>query len=105
MIPLRMRRSSLRSGPGWLIGKCGTIFAHCSSLNQNSVEVIGLAPSPDQAFESHQPCLGLEPKEQQAAERLRWGKVNPAEVELRDLKITPTFGGLFDVTAGLKCSS
>jgi hypothetical protein len=35
MIPLRMRRSSLRAGPGWFVGKCGTIFAHCSSLNQN----------------------------------------------------------------------
>jgi hypothetical protein len=35
MIPLKIRRSSLRLGPGWLEGKCGTIFAHCSSLNQN----------------------------------------------------------------------
>jgi DDE family transposase len=35
MTPLKIRRSSFRSGPGWSVGKCGSIFAHCSSLNQN----------------------------------------------------------------------
>src|SRR5271163_2086701 len=45
MIPLKMRRSSLRSGPGWFVGKCGTIFDHCSSLNQNKFESIDLVPS------------------------------------------------------------
>jgi len=34
MMPLRMRRSSLCSGPDWHVGKCGTIFAHCSSVSQ-----------------------------------------------------------------------
>jgi hypothetical protein len=41
MIPLKIRRSSLRRGPGWLVGKCGSIFAHCSSLNQNQCASIG----------------------------------------------------------------
>ena len=34
MIPLMTRRSSLRSGPVWTIGRCGSIAAHCSSLSQ-----------------------------------------------------------------------
>jgi hypothetical protein len=34
MMPLRMRRSSLRSGPVWTIGRCGSIAAHCSSLSK-----------------------------------------------------------------------
>jgi hypothetical protein len=45
MIPLNMRRSSLRSGPGWFVGKCGTTFDHCSSVNQNKFESIDLALS------------------------------------------------------------
>jgi hypothetical protein len=44
-------------------------------------------------------------EEQDAAERLRWGKVSPTEVELRDLKFTPAYYGKFDVTAGLKNNS
>jgi hypothetical protein len=44
MIPLKIRRSSLRLGPGWLEGKCGTIFAHCSSLNQNKFASMAAAP-------------------------------------------------------------
>src|SRR5881398_3214799 len=52
MIPLKMRRSSLRLGPGWLKGKCGTIFAHCSSLNQNKFAPMTCPPKPvDQALE------------------------------------------------------
>ena len=43
MIPLKIRRSSSRSGPGWFVGKCGTIFVHCSSLNQNKFESMDLA--------------------------------------------------------------
>jgi hypothetical protein len=35
MIPLMTRRSSLRSGPVWTIGRrCGSIAIHCSSLSQ-----------------------------------------------------------------------
>jgi hypothetical protein len=45
MIPLKIRRSSFRAGPGWLVGKCGSIFDHCSSLNQNKSALIGLAPN------------------------------------------------------------
>jgi hypothetical protein len=53
MIPLKIRRSSFRSGPGWLVGKCGSIFDHCSSLKQNKSALMGLAPDPvDQALES-----------------------------------------------------
>src|SRR5262249_19897621 len=63
MIPLRMRRSSFRSGPGWFVGRCGMIFAHCSSSNQNKFESIGLGSlQVDQAIESNEPCLGLEPR-------------------------------------------
>src|SRR6185369_8902606 len=62
MIPLRMRRSSFRSGPGWFVGRCGMIFAHCSSSNQNKFESIRLGSlQVDQAIESNEPCLGLEP--------------------------------------------
>jgi hypothetical protein len=53
MIPLKMRRSSFRAGPGWLVGKCGSTFDHCSSLNQKKSAPIGLAPQTvDQALES-----------------------------------------------------
>jgi hypothetical protein len=53
MIPLRIHRSSFRSGPGWSAGKCGTIFAHCLSLNQNKFASRDLASQPvDQALES-----------------------------------------------------
>jgi hypothetical protein len=41
MIPLKLSRLSLRSGPGWFAGRCGSIFAHCSSLNQNECDSIG----------------------------------------------------------------
>jgi len=34
MIPLMTRRSSMRSGPVWTIGRCGSIAAHCSSLSE-----------------------------------------------------------------------
>ncbi len=34
MMPLRTRRSCLRSGPVWTIGRYGSIAAHCSSLSQ-----------------------------------------------------------------------
>ena len=34
MIPLMTRRSFVRSGPVWAIGRCGSIAAHCSSLSQ-----------------------------------------------------------------------
>jgi hypothetical protein len=45
MMPLRIRRSYLRSGPGWFVGKCGTIFAHCSSVNQTKFASLDLASS------------------------------------------------------------
>lgn len=42
----------LRAGPGWLLGKCRTILAHCSSVNQvNSNHALGLRLL-DQAFET-----------------------------------------------------
>ena len=34
IIPLMTRRSSLRSGPLWTIGRCGSIAAHCLLLSQ-----------------------------------------------------------------------
>jgi len=49
----QMRRSSFRSGPGWLIGNGGSIFVHCMSLNQNKFTPHGLVPgSFDQPLES-----------------------------------------------------
>jgi hypothetical protein len=33
-------RSSTRRAPGRFFGKNGSIFAHCSSLNQNSLAMI-----------------------------------------------------------------
>ena len=39
--PAQISRSSLRRGPGWFAGKSGSIFAHCSSLNQNKCASIG----------------------------------------------------------------
>src|ERR1700719_714345 len=63
MILLKMRRSSLRSGPGWFVGKCGTIFTHCSSLNQNKFPSMALdLRAVDQAIESKEPCLRLDPR-------------------------------------------
>jgi hypothetical protein len=52
MIPLKMRRSFWRLGPGWLTGRCGMIFAHCVSLNQNKFVSMALAPINRQAIES-----------------------------------------------------
>ncbi len=34
-MPLITRRSSTRRAPGWFFGRCGSIAAHASSLNQN----------------------------------------------------------------------
>jgi len=45
MIPLGMRRSSWRCGPGWFVGRYGSIFDHCSSENQNKCESIGQPPN------------------------------------------------------------
>jgi hypothetical protein len=53
IIPPRIRGSSFRSGRGQFAGKCGTIFAHGSSLNQNKFASLDLASQPvDQAVES-----------------------------------------------------
>jgi len=41
IILLKISRWSLRSGPGWFTGKCGSTFGHCSSLNQKKCEGIG----------------------------------------------------------------
>jgi len=41
---IKYSATSSRLGPGWLVGKCGTIFTHCSSLTQNKFESIDLAP-------------------------------------------------------------
>jgi len=64
MIPLSIRRSSLRPGPGWLRGKCGSIFAHCSSLNQNKFSVSDSAPSCCQVFESQKYYSSPDPRTQ-----------------------------------------
>jgi hypothetical protein len=45
MIPLKMRRLSLGFGPGRLVGTSGSIFAHCSSLNQNKLARMGWSPN------------------------------------------------------------
>jgi hypothetical protein len=36
MMPEITRLWSTRLAPGWFFGRCGSIAAHCSSLNQNS---------------------------------------------------------------------
>jgi hypothetical protein len=41
-MPLITRRSSTRRAPGRFRGKNGSILAHCSSLNQNSLAMIHL---------------------------------------------------------------
>ena len=51
-MPEMTRRSSTRRGPGWFVGRCGTIAAHCVSDNQNKALMI---PPPDGASESQFP--------------------------------------------------
>ena len=55
-----MRRLSFGRGPGLLAGTNGSIFAHCSSLNQNKLALMGWPPkSFDQPFESQVALLFL----------------------------------------------
>ena len=44
MIPLKIRRLSCGFGPGRCIGIRGSIFSHCSSLNQNKFALISWPP-------------------------------------------------------------
>jgi hypothetical protein len=45
MIPLKIRRLFRGCGPGRFTGMIGSIFAHCSSLNQNKFARIGWPPN------------------------------------------------------------
>ncbi len=40
MMPLMIRRSSLRCAPGWFFGNNGSMAAHCRSSSQNSPAMI-----------------------------------------------------------------
>jgi hypothetical protein len=44
MMPLKIRRSSSRTGPRWFFGKCGSIFDHCSLVNQNKSALMAWPP-------------------------------------------------------------
>ena len=48
-MPEMTQRSSTRRAPGWFVGRCGTIAAHCVSDNQNKALMI---PPADGASES-----------------------------------------------------
>src|SRR4051812_24111876 len=63
MMPLMMRRSSSRTGPGNPVGRYGSIRAHCRSLNQNK-------RSPTLLLQTHfsekritEPSLGTDPSQ------------------------------------------
>lgn len=48
MMPEMTRRSSTRRAPGWFLGRCGSIAAHCSSLSQKSPLMIPSISLPHQ---------------------------------------------------------
>ena len=52
-MPEMTRRSSTRRAPGWFVGRCGAIVAHCVSDSQNKALMTPPANGGSESRSSH----------------------------------------------------